>query len=104
MNNPYKSLDDHAFWKNGVENVDITFPDKIYNPTWKINDTDKIATMGSCFAQHIAKWLRENGFNVPFYIVNPCLAANCSNQVFIEKIQDVLFSSYSAAKPQPGLK
>jgi hypothetical protein len=44
------------------------------------------------------------GFNVPFYIVNPCLAANCSNQVFIEKIQDVLFNSYSAAKPQPGLK
>lgn len=67
MNNPYKSLNDHAFWKNGVENSDIVFPKKIYNPKWKINDTDKIATMGSCFAQHIAKWLRENGFNVPFY-------------------------------------
>ena len=67
MNNPYKLLDIQAFWKTGVENSDITFPEKIYNPTWKINDTDKIATMGSCFAQHIAKWLRENGFNVPFY-------------------------------------
>ena len=53
-NNPYKDLNDHAFWKNGVENCDITFPDKIYNPRWKIKDTDKIATMGSCFAQHIA--------------------------------------------------
>ena len=30
------------------------------------------------------------GFNVPFYVVNPCLGANYSNQVFIEKIQDVL--------------
>ena len=30
------------------------------------------------------------GFDVPFYIVNPSLTANCSNQVFIEKIQDVL--------------
>ncbi len=44
------------------------------------------------------------GFNVPFYTINPCLGANYSNQVFIEKIQDVLFNSYSAAKPQPGLK
>ncbi len=33
------------------------------------------------------------GFNVPFYIVNPCLGANYSNQVFIEKIQDILFKT-----------
>jgi hypothetical protein len=65
--NPYRSLDKNAFWKNGVEKCDITFPEKIYDPKWKISDDDKIATMGSCFAQHIAKWLRENGFNVPFY-------------------------------------
>jgi len=31
------------------------------------------------------------GFNVPFYTVNPCLGANYSNQVLLEKIQDVLF-------------
>ncbi len=33
------------------------------------------------------------GFNVPFYAINPCLGANYSNQVFIEKIQDILFKS-----------
>lgn len=65
--NPYKSFDDYAFWKNGVEKSNINFPENIYNPKWKIGDKDKIATIGSCFAQHIAKWLRENGFNVPFY-------------------------------------
>ncbi|MDP6925144.1 MAG: hypothetical protein R2568_01615 [Candidatus Scalindua sp.] len=31
------------------------------------------------------------GFDVPFYVVNPHQSANYSNQVFIEKIQDVLF-------------
>ncbi|MHC4321201.1 MAG: hypothetical protein ACYST3_02890 [Planctomycetota bacterium] len=31
------------------------------------------------------------GFNVPFYTINPRLGANYSNQVFIEKIQDILF-------------
>ena len=33
------------------------------------------------------------GFNVPFYTANPCLGANYSNQVFIEKIQDMLFKT-----------
>ncbi len=31
------------------------------------------------------------GFNVPFYTVNPSLGANYSNQIFFEKIQDILF-------------
>jgi hypothetical protein len=31
------------------------------------------------------------GFDVPFYVINPCLGADYSNQVFIEKIQDMLF-------------
>ncbi len=31
------------------------------------------------------------GFNVPFYVVNPCLGTDYSNQVFIEKIQSVLY-------------
>ena len=31
------------------------------------------------------------GFDVPFYIVNPRLSVNYSNQVLIEKIQDLLF-------------
>ena len=33
------------------------------------------------------------GFNVPFYVVNPCLGTDYSNQVFIEKIQDMLFKT-----------
>ncbi len=33
------------------------------------------------------------GFDVPFYIINPRQSTNYSNQVFIEKIQDILFES-----------
>ena len=33
------------------------------------------------------------GFDVPFYTVNPRQSKNYSNQVFIEKIQDILFKS-----------
>ena len=33
------------------------------------------------------------GFDVPFYAVNPRQSTNYSNQVFIEKIQDILFYS-----------
>ena len=33
------------------------------------------------------------GFDLPFYAVNPRQSTNYSNQVFIEKIQDILFKS-----------
>jgi hypothetical protein len=83
--NPYKELEGHAFWKSGVEKSDITFPANIFTPRWKLDDGYKIATMGSCFAQHIANWLRENGFNAPFYETDefaekePMFSANYGN-------------------------
>ncbi len=33
------------------------------------------------------------GYDVPFYIVNPCSEEDYSNQAFIDKIQDMLFNS-----------
>jgi hypothetical protein len=33
------------------------------------------------------------GFNVPFYAINPRLGTNYSNQVFLEKMQDILFKT-----------
>lgn len=65
--NPYTIQPRHAYWKNGVEKSDPTFPDRIHSPKWHIGEADKIATMGSCFAQHIAHWLRKHGYNVPCY-------------------------------------
>ena len=65
--NPYRNLPDCQFWKKGVELSDPTGMDNIHTPQLEFSREDVIVTMGSCFAQHIANWLRAREFNVPFY-------------------------------------
>lgn len=61
---PYDSLPQEAFWKSSVSArspFDLT---GLYKKKFSIAETDRIATAGSCFAQHIARNLRRNGYNV----------------------------------------
>lgn len=67
MTNPYTGLPRWAFWKNGVQNADLAEPLDIHIPKWGLHPSDVVATMGSCFAQHIANWLRKQQFNVPLF-------------------------------------
>lgn len=61
---PYKNLPDYAYWKTGVECHHPLSPSGIYQKKFEINPTDKIATAGSCFAQHIARNMRAQGYLV----------------------------------------
>ncbi len=63
MTNPYKGLPDHQFWRRGVAGVEHHRLDPIVAPKFRIGRTDRVATAGSCFAQHIAKRLARTGFN-----------------------------------------
>jgi hypothetical protein len=67
LSNPYRNLPDCRFWKKGVELSDPLAMDNIHTPQLEFSREDVIVTMGSCFAQHIANWLRAREFNVPFY-------------------------------------
>ena len=61
--NPYKSLPDYAFWRRSVADVPWNEVDPVVRGAFKISKTDKVATAGSCFAQHIARYLSNSGFN-----------------------------------------
>ena len=64
MNSPYNGLPPRNFWRSGVsETHPLTIGD-LYRKKFEIAATDEIATAGSCFAQHVANYLRKNGFNV----------------------------------------
>jgi hypothetical protein len=63
---PYSNQKDYAFWDKGVVNLNKEDVDPFIFAKFKINKAQKIATAGSCFAQHIARHLKKNGFN--FYI------------------------------------
>jgi hypothetical protein len=61
--NPYADLPDHRFWRRAVERVSSTELDPVVRTGFTIDRATRVATAGSCFAQHIARKLRSEGFN-----------------------------------------
>ena len=62
MDHPYKGLNARAFWKRSVGDRHFFDICDLATPKWKLSRSDAIATAGSCFAQHIARRLRADGF------------------------------------------
>ena len=63
MKHPYIGLPDQQFWKNepGIKNGSQLDP--ISKPNFQIGKGDKIVTAGSCFAQHVARFMSGSGYN-----------------------------------------
>jgi hypothetical protein len=62
-NNPYKNIENYRFWKKSFEKVEKNKVDPVVHSKFRINVDDKLATAGSCFAQHISSTLEKSGFN-----------------------------------------
>lgn len=63
MTNPYAALPDHCFWSRAMTWVHPVQIDPMTAPPFQITSVDRVATMGSCFAQHISRHLQQSGFN-----------------------------------------
>jgi hypothetical protein len=63
MEHPYTHLPDHALWRRAVANVAASELDPVVDVPFTIGAHDKVATAGSCFAQHIGRYLRDSGLN-----------------------------------------
>lgn len=59
---PYRAQPAKAFWKNVVQDIYPMDVESWYTKKFPIAN-ERIATAGSCFAQHIGRELRNNGFN-----------------------------------------
>ena len=66
---PYKHLPDKAFWRRSVAAADPASVDPVGDFGLRITQETKVATAGSCFAQHIARHLKNAGFN--YYVAEP---------------------------------
>lgn len=60
---PYVNLPNYCFWKQAVGAVLTAEVDPVVQTRFKIQPKHRVATAGSCFAQHISKRLRNSGFN-----------------------------------------
>lgn len=62
MQHPYKNLPDHCFWPKAMSAPAPGHIDPITRST-VIRPGEPVATMGSCFAQHLAKQIGRSGLN-----------------------------------------
>lgn len=60
---PYQSLPPQNFWKRSIAEPPPEQVDPVVRGKFRIRPTDRVATAGSCFAQHIARHLKASGFH-----------------------------------------
>ena len=80
--NPYKDIDGKQFWKNAVASVNAEELDPVFVSKFGIEKYDKVATAGSCFAQHIARTLSKSGFN--YYVAEEAPQGLNAEQAFAQ--------------------
>lgn len=66
---PYKSLPAKSFWRRSVAVVPPGQVDPVGVFDLRIDLDTKVATAGSCFAQHIARYLKKSGYS--YYVAEP---------------------------------
>ena len=66
---PYQSLADKAFWRRAVTDLPRSEVDPVGQFDLRIGPDTKVATAGSCFAQHIARHLRDSGYD--YFVAEP---------------------------------
>ena len=66
---PYKTLPETSYWRRSVSNVAPADIDPVVAPKFTIKPDEKVATAGSCFAQHIARYMKQSGFN--YFVTEP---------------------------------
>lgn len=89
--NPYRGLAPFHFWKNSVAQPAMADVDPVSPVRFAITREDKVATAGSCFAQHIAKTLTANGFN---YFVPEIAPAGLDDQTAFDHNYGVFSARY----------
>ena len=64
MPSPYSGLPPRSYWSRGVCDQEPGFIADLYRKRYAIERTTRVATAGSCFAQHITRHLRREGYTV----------------------------------------
>ena len=60
---PYRDLDPLHFWSRSVAPIAFHELDPMRSASFSVSSTDQVATLGSCFAQHLSRFLDRAGLN-----------------------------------------
>jgi len=67
--NPYSSIPAHQRWRSAVADPAPADVDPVVAPRFRLKQDDRVASIGSCFAQHISRQLKAAGLN--YYVTGP---------------------------------
>jgi hypothetical protein len=60
---PYEALPSHCFWRQSIASPQFGDVDPVVRAKFTVTRADRVATAGSCLAQHIARHLSASGFH-----------------------------------------
>jgi hypothetical protein len=66
---PYKTRESSFYWKNSLVELPVYEIDPVISSKFKVGKRTRIATAGSCFAQHLSKHIKGLGYN--YYVPEP---------------------------------
>lgn len=67
---PYVGLPNRQFWKREFQGKLPSEFDPVSPPSFRLLSTHKVVTAGSCFAQHVARYISNSGYT--HYIAETC--------------------------------
>lgn len=95
---PYRGLPSVQFWNTGVSDVAPGRLDPVMTPRFTIDSDDTVSTLGSCFAQHLAREIKKAGFH--YLETEPeetdTFSANYGNVYTVEQANQLLDKSFAS--------
>ena len=91
MSHPYRGLPSHQFWNTAVTQSPPGALDPMTNAKFQIRPGEKVATMGSCFAQHISRHLVKRGLS---YFITENGDPNTSSETLAARNYGVFSARY----------
>jgi hypothetical protein len=114
---PYDALEPEAFWRSAVAEQDPGRLRNLYQPKFKIDPLARIASAGSCFAQHVGRSLKANGFHYldaeppPIFLPQAdhskfgygLFSARYGNIYTTRQLRQLVERAYGRFEPQDGI-
>jgi hypothetical protein len=78
VKNPYIGMPAKSFWKLAVADKSMFDMQDLWDPKFKVQQGQNVATYGSCFAQHIGQALKARGFK---WLMSESQPYQCSEEL-----------------------
>ena len=104
LSHPYRGLPSYHFWSSSVSQTAGAELDPVIHPRFTIGRDEKVAAAGSCFAQHIARYIRRDGFRFleteePLAPGSSTVSARFGNIYTVRQLHQLLLRAYGLLRP-----